>query len=50
MAEGRSLSALGAEAFVSRAYLGKIEQGHARGTYQIALALDSALHAGGSLA
>lgn len=50
MAEGRSLSALGAEAFVSRAYLGKIEQGHARGTYQIALALDSALQAGGSLA
>jgi len=50
MAEGKSLSVLGAEAYLSRAYLGKIEQGRARGTYQIALALDSALAAGGSLA
>jgi transcriptional regulator with XRE-family HTH domain len=50
MAEGRSLRTLGAEIFLSHAYLGKIEQGHARGTYQIALALDSVLEADGKLA
>jgi transcriptional regulator with XRE-family HTH domain len=50
MAEGKSLNALGLQAYLSRAYLGKIEQGHARGTYQIALSLDSALDAGGKLA
>lgn len=50
MARGMSLTGLGAEVYLSRAYLGKIEQGRARGTYQHALALDTALEAEGRLA
>ena len=50
MAEGKSLDALGGEVYISRAYLGKIEQGSARGTYQLALSLDGALGARGRLA
>lgn len=50
MADGKSLDALGGEVYISRAYLGKIEQGGARGNYQLALALDGALGAGGRLA
>jgi transcriptional regulator with XRE-family HTH domain len=50
MAAGKSLRALGADVYLSRAYLGKIEQGRARGNYQQALALDNALQANGSLA
>lgn len=50
MADGKSLDALGGEVYISRAYLGKIEQGSARGTYQLALALDGALGARGRLA
>lgn len=46
---GKSLSALGAEVYLSRAYLGKIEQGQARASYQHALSLDRALGAQGSL-
>lgn len=49
MAAGRSLDALGTEVFLSRSYLGKIEQGDARGSFQIALSLDAALAAQGSL-
>lgn len=49
MAEGLSLSALGRQVFVSAAYLCRIEQGEARGTRQIAVALDAVLDAGGSL-
>jgi transcriptional regulator with XRE-family HTH domain len=50
MAAGMSLEALGAEVYLSRAYLGKIEQGYARGSYQQALALDNVLKAEGGLA
>lgn|GEM_PF-4046220 len=50
MADGKSLDALGGEVYISRAYLGKIEQGSARGTYQLALSLDGALGARGRLA
>jgi transcriptional regulator with XRE-family HTH domain len=50
MAQGKSLKKLGAEAYLSAPYLGKIEQGNARGNYQQALMLDTALDAGGKLA
>jgi len=50
VADGKSLETLGAEVYLSRAYLGKIERGDARGNYQQALALDNALGADGSLA
>jgi len=50
MAQDKSLTALGSEIYVSRAYLGKIEQGKARGNHQLALSLDDALGAGGRLA
>jgi transcriptional regulator with XRE-family HTH domain len=46
---GKSLEGLGAEVYLSRAQLGKIEQGDARGSYQLALSLDTALDAHGSL-
>jgi transcriptional regulator with XRE-family HTH domain len=49
MAADRSLESLGAEVYVSRSNLGKIEQGDARADYQLALALDTALDAQGSL-
>ncbi|WP_201776214.1 helix-turn-helix transcriptional regulator [Streptacidiphilus melanogenes] len=49
MAAGKSLDALGSEVFLSRPYLGKIEQGDARANYQLALSLDAALDARGSL-
>jgi len=49
MAAGKSLNTLGAEVHLSRAYLGKIEQGDARGSYQLALSLDTALKANGRL-
>lgn len=50
MAVGKSLDALGAEVYLSRSYLGKIEQGDARGNYQLALSLDTSLEAQGKLA
>lgn len=50
MTAGKTLEALGGEVYLSRAYLGKIEQGCARGSYQQALALDGALNAHGELA
>jgi transcriptional regulator with XRE-family HTH domain len=46
---GKSLDRLGTEVYLSRSQLGKIEQGEARGSYQLALSLDMALDAGGSL-
>ena len=46
---GKSLDGLGTEVYLSRAQLGKIEQGDARGSYQLALSLDTALHADGRL-
>jgi transcriptional regulator with XRE-family HTH domain len=49
MATGKSLDALGTEVYLSRSYLGKIEQGEARGSYQFALCLDTALEAQGGL-
>ncbi len=49
MAAGKSLDVLGCEVFLSRPYLGKIEQGDARGNYQLALSLDAALGAQGRL-
>jgi transcriptional regulator with XRE-family HTH domain len=49
IAAGKSLDGLGGEAYLSRAQLGKIEQGDARGSYQLALSLDTALGAGGRL-
>lgn len=49
MAADKSLDALGTEVYLSRSYLGKIEQGDARGSYQLALSLDTALAAQGSL-
>lgn len=49
IAAGKSLDRLGTEVYVSRSQLGKIEQGDARGSYQLALSLDTALDAHGSL-
>jgi transcriptional regulator with XRE-family HTH domain len=49
MAAGKSLDALGSEVFLSRPHLGRIEQGDARASYQLALSLDTALGARGSL-
>jgi transcriptional regulator with XRE-family HTH domain len=49
VAAAKSLDELGGEIFLSRSYLGKIEQGDARGSYQLALSLDTALAAQGSL-
>jgi len=46
---GKSLDRLGAEVYLSRSQLGKIEQGGARGSYQLALSLDTALGAHGRL-
>jgi transcriptional regulator with XRE-family HTH domain len=42
---GKSLDGLGTEVYLSRSQLGKIEQGDARGSYQLALSLDTALDA-----
>jgi transcriptional regulator with XRE-family HTH domain len=49
IAAGKSLDGLGTEVYLSRSQLGKIEQGDARGNYQLALSLDTALDAGGRL-
>lgn len=49
LAAGKSLKALGAEVYLSSSQLGKIEQGDARGSYQLALSLDRALDAHGRL-
>jgi transcriptional regulator with XRE-family HTH domain len=49
MAAGKSLDGLGTEVYLSRSQLGKIEQGDARGSYQLALSLDTALGAHGRL-
>jgi transcriptional regulator with XRE-family HTH domain len=49
IAAGRSLDGLGTEVYLSRSQLGKIEQGDARGSYQLALSLDAALDARGRL-
>jgi transcriptional regulator with XRE-family HTH domain len=49
IAAGKSLDGLGAEVYLSRSQLGKIEQGDARGSYQLALSLDTALGAHGRL-
>lgn len=49
IAAGKSLDGLGTEVYLSRSQLGKIEQGDARGSYQLALALDTALGAHGRL-
>jgi transcriptional regulator with XRE-family HTH domain len=46
---GKSLDDLGTEVYLSRSQLGKIEQGDARGSYQLALGLDTALGAHGRL-
>lgn len=46
---GKSLRTLGGEVFLSHAQLGKIEQGDARGSLQLALALENALDAQGQL-
>jgi len=46
---GKSLDGLGTEVYLSRSQLGKIEQGDARGSYQLALSLDTALDAHGRL-
>jgi transcriptional regulator with XRE-family HTH domain len=46
---GKSLDGLGTEVYLSRSQLGKIEQGDARGSYQLALSLDTALGAHGQL-
>jgi transcriptional regulator with XRE-family HTH domain len=50
LAAGKSLDILGSEVYLSRPYLGKIEQGDARASYQLALSLDTALDAQGRLA
>lgn len=49
MSTGKSLDGLGTEVYLSRSQLGKIEQGDARGSYQLALSLDTALDAHGML-
>ena len=49
IAAGKSLDGLGTEVYLSRSQLGKIEQGDARGSYQLALSLDTALDADGRL-
>ncbi len=49
IAAGKSLGGLGTEVYLSRSQLGKIEQGNARGSYQLALSLDTALGAHGQL-
>jgi transcriptional regulator with XRE-family HTH domain len=49
IAAGKSLNGLGTEVYLSRSQLGKIEQGDARGSYQLALSLDTALDADGRL-
>jgi hypothetical protein len=49
MAAGKSLDGLGTEVYLSRSQLGKIEQGDARASYQLALSLDNALDTHGSL-
>jgi transcriptional regulator with XRE-family HTH domain len=49
MTAGKSLDGLGGEVYLSRSQLGKIEQGDARGSYQLALFLDTALDAHGRL-
>lgn len=49
MAAGKSLDGLGTEVYLSRSQLGKIEQGDARGSYQLALSLDTALDGHGRL-
>jgi transcriptional regulator with XRE-family HTH domain len=49
IAAGKSLDGLGTEVYLSRSQLGKIEQGDARGSYQLALSLDTALGAHGGL-
>jgi transcriptional regulator with XRE-family HTH domain len=49
IAAGKSLDGLGTEVYLSRSQLGKIEQGDARGSYQLALSLDTSLDAHGRL-
>jgi transcriptional regulator with XRE-family HTH domain len=49
IAAGKSLDGLGTEVYLSRSQLGKIEQGDARGSYQLALSLDAALGVHGQL-
>lgn len=49
IAAGKSLDGLGAEVYLSRSQLGKIEQGDARGSYQLALSLDKVLGGHGRL-
>lgn len=49
MEAGKSLRTLGDEVFLSRSQLGKVEQGDARGSFKLALALESALGAQGQL-
>jgi transcriptional regulator with XRE-family HTH domain len=49
IAAGKSLDGLGTEVYLSRSQLGKIEQGDARGSYQLALSLDTTLGAHGRL-
>jgi transcriptional regulator with XRE-family HTH domain len=49
IAAGKSLGGLGTEVYLSRSQLGKVEQGDARGSYQLALSLDTALEANGRL-
>lgn len=49
IAAGKSLNGLGTEVYLSRSQLGKIEQGDARGSYQLALSLDAALGGQGRL-
>jgi transcriptional regulator with XRE-family HTH domain len=49
IAAGKSLDGLGTEVYLSRSHLGKVEQGDARGSYQLALSLDTALEANGRL-
>ena len=49
IAAGKSLDGLGTEVYLSRSQLGKVEQGDARGNYQLALSLDTALGANGQL-
>lgn len=50
LAAGKSLNTLGAEVFLSRSQLGKIEQGEARGDCDLARRLDQALETHGRLA
>jgi len=49
IAAGKSLDELGTEVYLSRSQLGKIEQGDARGNFQLALSLDTVLDAHGLL-